>query len=272
MDINFCILQEILNLLYDDPSLINFIIELGARDCKETLCFEENYLNANILTFECNPAALPVCRERVSGKPRITLFEKAVSETNGKIKFYPIDPERTETTWPDGNPGASSMFRASGKYPIENYVQNEIEVDTVRLDTVLELYKSSIIDLLWMDLQGAELIALKGLGDRLKDVKVVHTEAEFMEIYNGQPLFKDIKRFMLKNNFKSVGYTYKSDFSCDAVFLNKAYFSTQQILNVSTFLDSKSIETSIPIHTKENSFPRRLLRKISKLLKVSWIG
>jgi FkbM family methyltransferase len=272
MDTNFCALQETLNLLYDDPRLIHFIVELGARDCKETLCFEENYSSANILTFECNPSSLPICRERVSGKPRITLYEKAVSETNGKIKFYPIDPEKTETTWPDGNPGASSMFRASGKYPIENYVQSEIEVDSVRLDTILELYNHSIVDLLWMDLQGAELLALKGLGNRLKDVKVVHTEAEFMEIYNGQPLFKDIERFMLKNNFESVGCTYRGDFSCDAVFLNKAYFSAQQILSVSNFLDNKLIETSIPIHTEENSFKRRLLGKISKLLKVSWIG
>ena len=87
-----------------------------------------------------------------------------------------------------------------------------------------------------MDIQGAELLALKGLGNRLKDIKIVHTEADFLEIYEGQPLYKDIEKFMSNNNFQFIGFTSKHEFACDAVFLNKSYFSSQQMSSRSNIL------------------------------------
>ena len=48
-----------------------------------------------------------------------------MSDKNGYIKFYPINPELTETTHKDGNIGASSMFKASGKYPIEKIYKRD---------------------------------------------------------------------------------------------------------------------------------------------------
>jgi FkbM family methyltransferase len=236
MENNFSILKQILQSLYHDLDLVNWIVELGSRDCNETILFEENYTKAKILTLECNPVMLPICRERIKGKEHITLIEKAISDINGRVKFYPIDPKKTKTTWSDGNPGASSLYKASGKYPVEKYAQTEVEVDSIRLDQILSEYKINIVDLIWMDLQGAELMALKGLGNRIEDVKIVHTEAEFMEIYTGQPLFADIESFMLANNFAFTGFTSKSEFACDVIFLNKRFFSDKEVLQVSNIL------------------------------------
>ena len=51
-----------------------------------------------------------------------------------------------------------------------------------------------------MDLQGAELIALKSMGkELLSTVKVIHTELEMTPIYKDQCLFEDVNQF-LKNN------------------------------------------------------------------------
>ena len=44
---------------------IQTIVELGARDCAETLGFHKLINNANIYGFEPNPATLPICREMV---------------------------------------------------------------------------------------------------------------------------------------------------------------------------------------------------------------
>lgn len=257
MEINFIILKEILEFLYNDLGFVKVIIELGARDCKETLLFEENYPNANILTFECNPATLPLCRERVSGRSRITLFEKAVSNTNGKVSFYPINSEKTETTWADGNPGASSLFRASGKYPVEKYVQDKIEVDVVTLDTVLTLKSIDEVDVLWMDIQGAELMALKGFEKHIQKVKVIHTEVEFMEIYTNQPLAEEIKDFLMAHNFQFMGFTTQHRFAGDAVFLNKDYFTEIQLINIDKIIKKR---------TKEQLFQR-----IKRVIRSLWI-
>ena len=60
--------------------------------------------------------------------PMISLVECAVGDRDGNATFHPMDPQRTVTTWADGNPGASSLFVASGKYEVETYVQGSEEV------------------------------------------------------------------------------------------------------------------------------------------------
>ena len=53
---------------------------------------------------------------------------------------------------------------------------------------------------MWMDLQGAELIALESMGkELLSTVQVIHTELETTPIYKDQCLYSDVHQF-LKNN------------------------------------------------------------------------
>lgn len=207
---------------------IRYIFELGARDCAETLAFHKLFPDAKIYSFECNPATLPVCRNRTRNKKNITLVEKAVSDKQGTISFFPTNPALTETTWEDGNPGASSLFKASGDYPVEKYVQDEIKVKTTSLEKFMKHHKVPRIDLLWMDIQGAELMALKGASSRLTDIMTVHLEVEFMEIYSGQPLYKQLKRYLNKNNFYLYTFTNFGQYSADAVFVNSRFIRIQE--------------------------------------------
>lgn len=203
-----------------DNDNIRVVVELGARDCKETVAFSQIFDKAFIYSFECNPMTISICREAVANLSRVELTEKAVSNVNGKIKFYSIDTELTKTTWEDGNPGASSIFQASGKYPLETYVQKEIEVDSVRLDSFLKKRNLKEIDILWMDIQGAELLALESLGTEIENVKLIHTEINFIEIYSGQPLFKDVYKILHDNGFHLIGFTFFCNYFGDAVFVN----------------------------------------------------
>lgn len=196
------------------------LVELGARDCNETSVFSRYLPFTHVYTFECNPATLPICRKVSKDLPNVTLIEKAVAEKNGSIDFFAIDPEKTKTTWKDGNPGASSLLKASGKYPIEEYGQKKVKVKTTRLDSFMKSCGVSQIDVLWMDIQGAELMALKSLGSELSNVKLIYTEVEFLEIYEGQPLFDEVYRFLKKNGFLLVSLLNVGDFSADAVFIN----------------------------------------------------
>ena len=196
------------------------IFEFGARDCAETMVFHQSFPTSMIYTFECNKSTLPLCRERVKGIDNIILTEKAVTDHDGEIKFYPIDQEKTVTTWADGNPGASSIFRASGKYPVEKYVQTEDVVASVSLKSFLATYQLPHIDLLWMDIQGAELIALKGLAERINDVKLMHLEINFTSIYEGQTFYPEIKKFLKRHGFYFLGFTALSRYSGDAIFIN----------------------------------------------------
>ena len=200
---------------------VGSIVEVGARDCAETLDFHRVYSGARILAFECNPATLPACRQAVAGLERVKLIEKAVSDRPGSVSFFPTDPERTRTQEAGGNPGASSLFRATGEYPLETYVQNEITVEATTLARVMHDEGVGTIDLLWMDIQGAELLALKGLDARLDDVSLIHLEVEFFPIYEGQPLFGDLHRFLRGRGFTLLGFTSYSRFAADAVYAKR---------------------------------------------------
>jgi len=151
-------------------SAIRTIVEVGARDCRETLGFHALFPQAAVFAFECNPATLPQCREAVRGVANVTLIEKAVSDKSGPVGFFAIDQAQTKTGVADGNPGASSLLRASGNFELETYVQHEVAVTATTLAEFLAERKLAGIDLLWMDIQGAELMALQVLGAMLADL------------------------------------------------------------------------------------------------------
>ena len=71
-----------------------------------------------------------------------------------------------------------------------------------------------------MDIQGAELMAIKGAENDLKKIKYIHLEVEFSEIYKNQPLFWEIKKYLNKNEFNLVTLTGVGGHSGDAVFVN----------------------------------------------------
>ena len=58
------------------------------------------------------------------------------------------------------------------------------------------------VDLAHIDVQGAELMALRGAGARLSDVRAVWLEVEAVELYRGQPLRQEVEQFMRAAGFR----------------------------------------------------------------------
>jgi FkbM family methyltransferase len=199
---------------------ISIVVELGARDCSETRAFSERLPQAAIYAFECNPATLPECRAVTRSLPNVTLIEAAATNLEGRISFYATDPDATLTSWANGNPGASSLLRASGKYPVEHYVQSEVEVSATTLGTFCSDRDIDHIDLLWMDIQGSELMALAGAREVLPAISLIHTEVAFVEIYSGQPLFSELHLFLRRAGFRLARFTSDGLYSADAMFVN----------------------------------------------------
>lgn len=75
----------------------------------------------------------------------------------------------------------------------------EHPVQTRRLDDVEGL---GDVDFIKLDVQGAELMVLQGAERVLKDVSVVQVEVEFLEMYENQPLFADVDRYLRGQGFK----------------------------------------------------------------------
>ena len=214
---------DIINYLNLKPK---YIFDVGSRDGLESAQIAKFFPEAKIYAFECHPESYKICLQNTIQYNNIICINKAINIYNGGCKFYPINTEKTITTWKDGNPGASSIFRASGAYDhIEKYVQDEIEVECIRLDSFCLLNNISKIDCIWMDLQGAELLALKSLGDLLKNISIIHTELEMNEMYTGQCLFSDVHPLLINNGFAKVFGNTQEHFGTDFIYVKKDIIS-----------------------------------------------
>ncbi len=69
-------------------------------------------------------------------------------------------------------------------------VHRTLPVETVRLDDVREI---DDVDFLKIDIQGAELMALRHGARQLARCGVVQAEVEFLPMYEGQPLFSELE-------------------------------------------------------------------------------
>lgn len=204
-----------------DRSSVRTIVELGSRDAEVSIALKRAFPQARVFAFECNPAAIELCRRNIAAAQveGVTLVPRAISDCNGTIDFFAIDPARTITPHRDGNIGASSLFQASPDYPHEQYVQNRISVEATTLAQWARENSITGIDLVWMDLQGAELKALQGMEDILRNIKILYTEVEFKQIYIGQPLFPEIDRFMRERGFRLHGQFNRSEWFGDALYV-----------------------------------------------------
>jgi FkbM family methyltransferase len=196
------------------------VFDIGSRDGRQSLQLAKLFPNAAIVAIECNPETLGQCRSNAAKQPRIKLVEKAINSHTGRCRFFPIDTKGTITSWADGNPGASSLFVATGDYPIETYVQNEIEVDCVRLDDLCDQLDIKVIDLIWMDLQGAELLALQSAGAVLESTRYIYVEVSHRAIYAGQCMFDDVEAFLTSRGFARCTQIDRERWQQDAIYVN----------------------------------------------------
>jgi FkbM family methyltransferase len=193
---------------------------VGSRDAMESITLKDFYPDAVVYAFECNPPAIELCKRNIGERGGIILVPNAVSDINGTLEFFAIDPEKTVTTHRDGNIGASSLFVANPDYPHEKYQQNKITVESITLARWAEHAGVRDIDIMWIDLQGAELRAFKGMENLISRVKVIYTEVEFKEMYLNQPLFGEVDRYLCEKSFILIKL-YPCDWFGNALYVRK---------------------------------------------------
>jgi FkbM family methyltransferase len=90
---------------------------------------------------------------------------------------------------------ASSLFEEVGKVEISE----ELEVPIRRFDSVIREFERPA--LLKLDVQGAEMMVLEGVGSRLKDLDVAIVETSLIATLDNGPEFADVVTLMKASNF-----------------------------------------------------------------------
>lgn len=178
------------------------MLEIGSLHGLDAIEVLKTYGLERVITIECNPECIEICRRNFAPYPNITLVEVAAWHEDGRIPFYRVTESQDWKGAPTHNIGASSCFQTNDTWPFEKYTQEKIEVPARRLEGVLRELEIDRVDLICMDAQGAELHALKGLGPFLDGVQAIITELELKPMYHGQSLFHEVQQYLLRFGFR----------------------------------------------------------------------
>lgn len=146
---------------------------------------------ADVVGFEPNRQALDVLNAEKG--PHETYLPHAIGDGGRHKLNICFAPGMTSLMTP--NPEVLRLFHAFSAW---GEVLSTEEVDTMRLDDVPE---TAGAEMLKIDIQGAELMAMSHAEARLRDMLVIHTEVEFLPMYWDQPLFSDIDQFLRRHGF-----------------------------------------------------------------------
>ncbi len=131
--------------------------------------------------------------ERLRRDPSWTLLPHFAGDGSRRT-FHRTEPSSSSSLY---EPNLDRLGDFEGLAEIVTVVEL-VEVQTTRLDDVVH----ERVDMLKLDVQGAELDVLRGAERLLEDILVVHAEVEFFPIYKAQPLFDDIFGFLAERGFE----------------------------------------------------------------------
>ena len=173
----------------------NVIFDIGANRGDTVLKYAELFPNATNYAFEPFPKSFLKLQENTKDNFRIKNFQLGISENSGETVFYSNFNEDTNSLLRSSEIGLSSDVQ------VKNLTS--IIINTTTIDKFCNENNIESIDILKMDIQGGELLALKGAVNLLKQkkVKLIYIETYFRKQYLNQPLFHDVSLFLFEYGY-----------------------------------------------------------------------
>ncbi|WP_157932990.1 FkbM family methyltransferase [Roseovarius salinarum] len=142
-----------------DPGVI---VDLGAYDGGDAYRFAKAFPNARVISAEADPERHEIVRKTLS-ETRVELFNVAVCDRDGPVEWYPATVEGERHA-------QGSIYRHSAAYkerfPNVEQTETPTTVAGMRFSTLCERAGIDAIDLLHMDIEGAEYTVLDTLDGR----------------------------------------------------------------------------------------------------------
>ena len=209
--------------IYELSKIINksnpTILEIGSNIGQSTEEFLRYFPDVKIYCFEPDQRASDKFKEnpKLNGIP---LFNLAISEVAKKqeIDFYVSDGNisKDKLTAENGWNQSGSILTPKLHKVVNPWCtfEKKIKVVTNSLDNWGAENYSGFIDLIWMDVQGAEAKVILGAQETLKRTKYLYFEYSLFELYENQLKLREILKIV--KDFKIVGI-----YPRDVLLINK---------------------------------------------------
>jgi len=173
------------------------VLDIGANQGQFAEMIRQVLPHAMIYSFE----PLESCFKELTAKARslmpIQCFSFALGEKETQMMIHHNDFSASSSLLPMGR-------RHREAFPFTQHAVEE-RVTVRSLDCVVPELELKPKILVKLDVQGYELNVLAGAEKTLPLIDVLIVETSFVELYEGQPLFKDVHNFLTERGFAHFG-------------------------------------------------------------------
>lgn len=177
-----------------DPRVV---VHIGAHEAEELADYQRlGWGDVATVWVDALPEKAEEVREKIRDLPQHEVVNAVLWDRAGET----VEFKETNNTQASS---ALDLQDSRELYP-------DIEVTRVRsfvtqtADAALRLDRFDRIDLVNIDVQGAELHVLRGFGAELAKVRAIYAEVNLREIYSGGARFGELERFLAERGFELV--------------------------------------------------------------------
>jgi len=174
------------------------LVDAGAHRGAFTDAFLELHRPSRVILVEPTPELAERLKKQFDERPGFLVVEAALSDTNGEANF--------EINQSDASSSLLKIDkRNSDWFGLDLHVARTIGVPTLTLPRLMEMQQLHEIDLLKLDLQGAERLVLTAAEAVLGRIAVIYSEVFFERLYESAWLFDEMNDYLAARGFKLCG-------------------------------------------------------------------
>jgi len=188
---------EVFRKIYSAETALT-ICDVGAHWGESVSEFISLFPKSRVFAFEPDRDNWTKLSERYLAETRVQIFDIAVGQEDGRGLLHRNNYDATHSLLPFNAKEINRWADAS-----DFHEEGVEKVNQLTLDTFCSIQGIESIDILKLDIQGAELMALKGAAVKLRSQAIgcIFCEVEFRPIYEGQPLFWDISTYLMSHGY-----------------------------------------------------------------------
>jgi len=180
------------------------IFDIGAHHGESVSFFTSLFPKSKVYSFEPDPDSYIALSK--SAPRGASCFNLAISDIEGEIPFFQNKISHTNSLLKVnlGSRDSIGIANASANNDTQYFegFNVEVKVTATTLDSFTNEHSIKVIDLLKIDVQGAESRVLAGAEKILKNTRVIVLEISFFDYYEEQTSFMDIEKFLFPLGFR----------------------------------------------------------------------
>ena len=205
------------------------VLDVGAHVGTTVAKYKKLFPEATIYGFEPFHDSYEKLRSRFSECKLVKPIQAAISNRSGTGQFHAYRNSATNSLLPADNQArqASDRGRCWMEQPSVIEELRTIDVPLITIDDFCERESIDRVDILKMDIQGGELMALEGAREKLRQaaISVIYCEMLFVPLYIGQASFDKVCNYLSSYDYRlfdMYNFTYTKSGRlewCDAIFI-----------------------------------------------------